>query len=188
MTEPNPATNRTRDRVFAAGTKVLALALLPAALLRAPGRARRLACQWALAARFPAENLDGLTGPALAAFTAARTEAFWRDGQLIGLTSGHRDPAEQQRLYAAEVRRTGSPRAARRRILPAAESAHVSGVAMDVRPTEGARWLEEHGGRYCLFRIYDNEWWHFEHRPEGGSQAPPRLPYPGATTVHSGHR
>ena len=29
-----------------------------------------------------------------------------------------------------------------------------------------------------LYRIYDNEWWHFEYRPEG---RPPRLPDPGAS-------
>jgi hypothetical protein len=54
---------------------------------------------------------------------------------------------------------------------------------MDIRPAEGARWLEEHGGRYHLYRIYDNEWWHFEYRPENGGQAPIRLPDPGAAAT-----
>lgn len=172
--------DRLRDRVFWAVTRVLAMVLLPVAALRAPGYARHVACQWALAARFPAEDLSGLTWAARAAFTAARTDAFWRDGCLVGLTSGHRDAAEQHRLFTEEVRRTGSPRAARMRVLPPSESGHVKGIAMDVRPTEGARWLEEHGGRYHLHRIYDNEWWHFEYRTE----VPDRLPYPGATAVH----
>ncbi|MGP4021272.1 D-alanyl-D-alanine carboxypeptidase family protein [Saccharopolyspora sp. 5N708] len=165
----------TRERVFEAITKVLAVVLLPAAFLRTPGRARHIACQWALAIRFPAENLDGLTREARTMFTTARSEAFWRDGQLIGLTSGHRDAAEQHRLFEAEVRRTGSPHAARKRVLPPAESAHVKGIAMDVRPREGARWLETNGGRYQLYRTYDNEWWHFEHR----HRAPRRQPNPG---------
>jgi hypothetical protein len=167
----------SRDRLFAAATKMLAVVLLPCAHLRSPGRAKFLACQWALGLRFPAEDLAGLTGPALAAFTAARTEAFWRDGTLIGLTSGHRDAFEQHRLFVLEVARTGHPELARQRVLPAAESPHVRGIAMDVRPTEGALWLERHGGRYDLYRTYDNEWWHFEHRLGG---APTRLPHPGA--------
>ncbi|MEV4895494.1 D-alanyl-D-alanine carboxypeptidase, partial [Nonomuraea sp. NPDC055795] len=89
MNEPRTIPPRPRDRLFAVVTQVLAVLLLPVALARDPGRARELACGWALRMRFPAEDLTGLTGGALAAFTAARTEAFWRYGQLIGLTSGH---------------------------------------------------------------------------------------------------
>jgi D-alanyl-D-alanine carboxypeptidase len=167
-------------RLRALLTKLIARCLLPLAALRAPGRARWLACQWALGMRFPAEDLAGLSPSARAAFTAARTEAFWRHGELLGLTSGHRDAAEQHRLFTAEVRRTGSGSAARRRVLPPQESAHVTGIAVDVRPTAGARWLERHGHRYDLYRRYDNEWWHFEHRPEYEGQAPLRRPHPGA--------
>lgn len=161
--------------VYAALTRTIAVCALPVAYLRAPGHARFLACQWALGLRFPAEDLAGLTQPALHAFTTARTEAFWRDHQLIGLTSGHRDAAEQHRIFGDAVRSTGSTAAARMRALPPEESAHVQGVAMDVRPTEGARWLEANGWRYRLFRIYDNEWWHFEYRTD----VPTRLPHPG---------
>lgn len=175
----------TRVRVLRLITRVLAVLLLPVAALRAPRRARYLACQWALAVRFPAEDLTGLTEGTRAAFTWARTEAFWRDGQLIGLTSGYREPAEQYWMFAEEVRRSGSAYAARMRVLPPMESGHVRGIALDVRPTEGAWWLERHGGRYHLYRIYDNEWWHFEHRPETGGVAPRRLPHPGVTLIRS---
>ncbi|WP_406630247.1 D-alanyl-D-alanine carboxypeptidase [Amycolatopsis sp. WGS_07] len=167
----------SRPRVLAAVTRFLAVALLPAAFLRSPGRGRYLACQWALAMRYPAEDLAGLSEPARAAFTAARTEAFWRDGQLIGLTSGHRDAADQHRMFAEEVHRTGSVAAARRRVLPPHESAHVRGTAMDVRPIEGAAWLERHGAGYRLYRRYDNEWWHFEYHAD---TVPMRLPNPDA--------
>lgn len=169
-----------RDRLFAAVTKLLGVLLLPPAFLARPGHALELACRWALSLRFPAEDLTGLTAGASAAFTAARTDAFWRYGQLIGLTSGHRDPATQQRLFEAEVRRSGSPAAARLLVLPAAESRHVQGVALDVRPREGALWLEEHGARYALYRTYDNEWWHFEYAPGG---RPRRSPHPATTFV-----
>ncbi|POM26444.1 D-alanyl-D-alanine carboxypeptidase [Actinomadura rubteroloni] len=165
-----------KAHVLAAVTRLVAVLLVPAAFCRAPGRARFLACQWALSLRFPAEDLRGLAAETRTAFTRARAEAFWRDGQLIGLTSGHRDAAEQYRIFLAEVRRTGSVAAARRRVLPPQESSHVRGLALDVRPTEGARWLERHGGRYGLYRVYDNEWWHFEYCPA----EPIRLPHPGA--------
>ncbi|MFF5990809.1 D,D-peptidase/D,D-carboxypeptidase VanY-N [Prauserella flavalba] len=168
-----------RDRLFAVVTVFLAVVLLLPALVWRPRRARELACGWALGLRFPAEDLTGLTDGARAAFTTARTEAFWRHGQLIGLTSGHRDPAAQQRLFDEEVRRCGSPAAARLRVLPPAESGHVAGIALDVRPREGALWLEKHGARHDLYRTYDNEWWHFEYRPETHGVPPRRLPYPG---------
>ncbi|TNC25853.1 D,D-peptidase/D,D-carboxypeptidase VanY-N [Amycolatopsis alkalitolerans] len=169
---------RARDRLFTAVTLILGIVLLPVAALYRPRRALELACRWALRMRYPAEDLTGLTGRAKAAFAAARTEAFWRHGRLIGLTSGYRDPVTQQRLFDEQVRRSGSPAAARRRVLPAAESGHVRGIALDVRPREGAGWLDEHGARHHLYRTYDNEWWHFEHHPGPGE--PLRVPHPGA--------
>lgn len=180
MTEQRIVPDSRRDRMFAAGALALGRLLLPAAFVCSPGRARHLACQWALAIRYPRENLAGLDQAARAAFTTARAEAFWRDHQLIGLTSGHRDAGVQQRMFEAEVRRTGSVYAARLRVLPAAESRHVQGVALDVRPCQGARWLEANGARYDLHRRYDNEWWHFEHCPGTKGRKPELLPYPGA--------
>ncbi len=180
MSEPRVLPPRYRDRLYAAITLVLAVLLLPAAFARRPGRARELACRWALRMRFPAEDLTGLDDAARAAFTAARTEAFWRHGQLVGLTSGYRHPVVQQRLFDEEVRRSGSPDSARVRVLPPGESNHVKGIALDVRPFEGARWLEEHGARYGLYRRYDNEWWHFEYHPDSRG-APPRRPTPAWT-------
>lgn len=170
--------DRRRDHGYRVITRILAVALLPAAFMITRCRARHTACQWALAARFPAEDLSGLTSATRAAFTAARTQALWRDGVLIGLTSGYRDAGEQERLFAEEVRRSGSPAAARLRALPPEESRHVAGTALDVRPTDGARWLEQYGAYYQLYRVYDNEWWHFEYCPDG---APERLPHPGVS-------
>ncbi|MER7277447.1 D-alanyl-D-alanine carboxypeptidase family protein [Dactylosporangium sp. NPDC000244] len=203
LADGGAATARRRDVVYRRVTRALAVALVPVAWLAAPhrcagtareraplgsraqtlgsrartlGPARHRACQWALAARFPAEELAGLTGATRAAFEAARAEALWRHGELIGLTSGYRDPREQARLFAAAVARDGSVAAAWRRVLPPHASRHVAGTALDVRPTEGARWLERHGDRHGLYRTYDNEWWHFEYRPDG---RPVRLPHPG---------
>jgi hypothetical protein len=167
---------RRRDAVYRLVTRLLAFSLLPVAALVTPRRARHTACQWALTMRYPAENLAGLTRATRSAFEAARTEALWRHGELLGLTSGYRDPGTQAALYAAEVERTGADEAARRWVLPPHESRHVAGVALDVRPSEGARWLEDYGASYGLYRIYDNEWWHFEYCPEG---RPASLAHPG---------
>jgi zinc D-Ala-D-Ala carboxypeptidase len=178
---PSPGrTVRRRDHLYRLAARLLSIALLPLAFAVAPGRARHVACRWALAARFPAESLDGLAPAARAAFEAARTEALWRHGELIGLTDGYRDAEAQARLFAETVRRTGSPQLALQWTLPPHESRHVTGTALDVRPVEGARWLERYGWRHHLYRVYDNEWWHFEYRPDG---RPPRLPHPSASIV-----
>jgi D-alanyl-D-alanine carboxypeptidase len=169
---------RRRDRLYCLVTRLFSVGLLPVALVVAPRRARHVACQWALAARFPAENLNGLTPATRAAFEAARAEALWCHGELIGLTDGYRDAHAQARLFADTVRSAGSPGLAMKWALPPHESRHVAGTALDVRPAEGARWLERHGSRHHLYRVYDNEWWHFEYRPDG---RPPRLPHPGAS-------
>ena len=174
---------RRRDRVYRVVTRLISVALLPAAFAVRPRRARHLACQWALAARFPAEDLVGLTPQTRAAFEAARAEALWRHGEVIGLTDGYRDAATQARLLADTVRRTGSLHLALQWALPPHASRHVAGTALDVRPVEGARWLERHGARHHLYRVYDNEWWHFEYRPEG---RPPRLPHPRALLAAQG--
>ncbi|EHR60934.1 D-alanyl-D-alanine carboxypeptidase family protein [Saccharomonospora cyanea] len=174
---------RRRDYGYRVVTRLLAVVLSPVAFVLASQGGRQRACEWALAARFPGERLTGLTPATRAAFAAARTEALWRHGVLIGLTSGYRDAATQQRLYAEELCRAGSDTAARRRVLPVSESRHVEGTAVDVRPVEGARWLERHGRQYHLYRVYDNEWWHFEYRPDG---APARLPHPGAELSAAG--
>ncbi|MFF4196977.1 hypothetical protein [Nonomuraea sp. NPDC001831] len=64
-----------------------------------------------------------------------------------------RPPVVQQRMFDDEVRRSGSPFLARRLVLPPAESSHD--------------------------RLYDNEWWHVEHRPDRRGVPPRRLPHPG---------
>ncbi|HZR51027.1 MAG TPA: D-alanyl-D-alanine carboxypeptidase [Streptosporangiaceae bacterium] len=171
-------TTRRRDRLYRLATRLLSVALLPPAFVVAPHRARHVACRWALAARFPAENLAGLTPATRAAFEAARAEALWRHGELIGLTDGYRDAHVQAGLFADAVRRAGSPGLAMKRALPPHASRHVAGTALDVRPVEGARWLERYGSRHHLYRVYDNEWWHFEYWPGG---RPPRLSHPGAS-------
>jgi hypothetical protein len=84
------------------------------------------------------------------------------DGVTLSVTSGYRSKAQQQQLYVAAIAKYGSPEAARQWVLPPDESAHVRGEAVDVGPTEGARWLRENGERFGLCQRYANESWHFE--------------------------
>ena len=158
-----------RCAAYEMATKVLARVLLPVAKAWQPRAAHHQAAQWALGLRFPKESLVGLTPETRRAFEAARTEAFWRDGQLIGLTSGYRDAAEQHRL----CQELGN------RVLRPSESEHVRGMALDVRPAEGARWLESNGHRFNLYSLYDDEPWHFEL----AATRPARQAHPGAASV-----
>ncbi|MBA9005727.1 D-alanyl-D-alanine carboxypeptidase [Thermomonospora cellulosilytica] len=136
-----------KARVLATVTRLIAVLLVPIAFCLAPGRARFLACQWALGLRFPAEDLRGLTPETLAAFTHARAEAFWRDGQLIGLTYDNE-------WWHFEYRTVEPIR------LP-----HPAAAA----------WLCEHGAAYGLCRIYDNEPWHDELRPDAVDDGRPPM-------------
>ena len=54
-------------------------------------------------------------------------------------------------------------------------SAHVSGDAVDIAPSGAAAWLSEHGAGYGLCRIYGNEPWHYELRPEAGDHGCPPM-------------
>ncbi|HEX4225109.1 MAG TPA: M15 family metallopeptidase [Pseudonocardiaceae bacterium] len=162
-TWPDSTKERPRDHAYRLATLVLARLLLPFALLVSPRHPRRRASEWALPLRFPKEKLAGLTEGTRRALIEARTVAFWRYGELIGVTSGKRNEAAQQRMFSAAVDRYGSVHAAQRWVLPPHRSAHVRGTAMDLRPYGGARWLDKHGERFGLYRTFDNEWWHFEY-------------------------
>ena len=105
-------------------------------------------------------------------------EAAGADGVELRVTSGWRSAAHQQELYDAAIAKYGSPAKARRWVLPPGESNHVKGLAVDVGPESGARWLEEHGVRFGLCRRYDNEPWHFERLAAAvGSTCPAREPH-----------
>ena len=120
-------------------------------------------------------NLD----PALlAALRRAASDAA-RDGVSFVVDSGWRSPAYQEHLLRQAVATYGSERAAARWAATPATSAHVSGDAVDLGPADGRDWLSRNGAAYALCRIYGNEPWHFELRPEaaaGGCPPPYRDP------------
>jgi zinc D-Ala-D-Ala carboxypeptidase len=107
-------------------------------------------------------NLDSdLLGALRQAATAAAG-----DGVEFVVDSGWRSPEYQERLLQEAIAKYGSREEAARWVATPNTSAHVSGDAVDIGPSGAAAWLSEHGGEYGLCRIYGNEPWHYELRPE----------------------
>jgi hypothetical protein len=88
------------------------------------------------------------------------------DGVEVLVDSGWRSAAYQEQLLREAVAKYGSAAEAARWVATPDTSAHVSGDAVDLGPSEATEWLSEHGAAYGLCRIYDNEPWHFELRPD----------------------
>ncbi len=107
-------------------------------------------------------NLD----PALlSALRRAATDAADNGVEFV-VDSGWRSPAYQEQLVHEAVLKYGSEAEAARWVATPSTSAHVSGDAVDIGPSDAAAWLSEHGATYGLCRIYGNEPWHFELRPD----------------------
>jgi zinc D-Ala-D-Ala carboxypeptidase len=116
-------------------------------------------------------NLD----PALlGALRQAATDAA-DNGVAFVVDSGWRSPAYQERLLHQAVSKYGSEAEAARWVATPNTSAHVSGDAVDIGPSNAAAWLSEHGAQYGLCQIYGNEPWHYELRPEAINQGCPAM-------------
>jgi len=100
----------------------------------------------------------------LDALRRAATDAE-ADGVVLRVNSGWRSPEYQQQLLQEAVLEYGSKKAAARWVATAETSAHVSGDAVDVGPSNAAGWLALRGAAYGLCQIYGNEPWHYELRP-----------------------
>jgi D-alanyl-D-alanine carboxypeptidase len=120
-------------------------------------------------------NLD----PALlVALRKAATDAA-DDGVKFFVNSGWRTPAYQEHLLQEAVSKYGSEREAARWVATPTTSPHVSGQAIDIGRSDATAWLSEHGAKYGLCQIYDNEPWHYELRPEAATRGcPPRYADP----------
>ncbi len=97
-------------------------------------------------------------------FKAAQTAAA-KDGQRIYIVSGFRSLSRQKSLYNQAIRKYRSVDEASKWVAPPLVSHHPWGIAIDVNyPNEpvGAGWLEVHGSKFGLCRVFENEWWHFE--------------------------
>ena len=101
----------------------------------------------------------------LGALRRAATDAA-DDGVEFFVNSGWRSPEYQEQLLREAVSKYGSEEEAARWVATADTSAHVSGDAVDIGPSDATAWLSEHGAEYGLCQIYSNEPWHYELRPE----------------------
>jgi zinc D-Ala-D-Ala carboxypeptidase len=97
------------------------------------------------------------------------------DGVEFFVDSGWRSPQYQERLFQEAVSKYGSEQAAARWVARPNRSAHVSGNAIDIGHADAAAWLSAHGAAYGLCRIYANEPWHFELRPEAITNGCPSM-------------
>ena len=88
------------------------------------------------------------------------------DGVGFFVDSGWRSPEYQEQLLREAVSEYGSEEEAARWVATPKTSAHVSGDAVDIGPSDATAWLSEHGAEYGLCQIYGNEPWHYELRPE----------------------
>jgi hypothetical protein len=88
------------------------------------------------------------------------------DGVEFFVDSGWRSPAYQEHLLQDAVAKYGSEAEAARWVATPDTSPHVSGDAVDIGRSEARTWLARHGAGYGLCRIYGNEPWHYELRPE----------------------
>lgn len=88
------------------------------------------------------------------------------DGVEFNVNSGWRSPAYQEQLLREAIAQYGSEEKAARWVATPETSAHVSGDAVDIGPSDAAAWLSDHGAAYGLCQIYRNEPWHYELRPD----------------------
>ena len=99
----------------------------------------------------------------LAALRHAATDAA-DSGVELRVNSGWRSTRYQEQLLQQAISKYGSRSVAARWVATPGTSPHVSGDAIDIGDREAVAWLSEHGARFGLCQIYDNEPWHFELR------------------------
>ena len=101
----------------------------------------------------------------LSALRRAAADAA-NDGVKLYVTSGWRSPKYQEQLIREAISQYGSAKEAARWVGTPTASAHVSGDAVDIGPSDATAWLSKHGATYGLCQIYRSEPWHFEMRPK----------------------
>lgn len=101
----------------------------------------------------------------------ARTQGVW-----ISVTSGWRSREQQQRLFDEAVEEYGSEQEALKYVATPDTSAHVTGDAVDLGPTDAMSWLSRHGSDHGLCQTFANEPWHYELSTTPGGECPEMLP------------
>jgi zinc D-Ala-D-Ala carboxypeptidase len=97
------------------------------------------------------------------------------DGVEFFVNSGWRSPEYQELLLREAVSQYGSEEEAAQWVATPNTSAHVSGDAVDVGPSDATAWLSAYGAEYGLCQIYSNEPWHYELRPDAVDQGCPPM-------------
>ncbi len=120
------------------------------------------------------QGVAKLDADLLGAVRQAATDAA-DDGVEFYVDSGWRSPEYQEQLRHEAVSKYGSEEEAARWVASPTTSAHVSGDAVDVGPSDATAWLSEHGAAYGLCRIYGNEPWHYELRPDARDHGCPPI-------------
>ncbi|WP_308257414.1 M15 family metallopeptidase [Pseudonocardia lacus] len=116
-------------------------------------------------------NLD----PALLDALRAAAEDAEDDGVAFTVNSGWRSPGYQEHLLDEAISTYGSKAEAARWVATPETSLHVSGEAIDIGPAAATAWLAENGAGHGLCRVYRNEPWHFELRPDAPDAGCPTL-------------
>jgi LAS superfamily LD-carboxypeptidase LdcB len=106
---------------------------------------------------------------------AATAAAAEKNRVVFYVSSGWRSPAYQEQLLREAVTVYGSAAEASKWVAPPDKSLHVSGGAVDLVGSEALSWLAGHGARYGLCQVYQNEPWHYEHRPEAKDRGCPAM-------------
>jgi D-alanyl-D-alanine carboxypeptidase len=119
-------------------------------------------------------GVSNLDSDLLGALRQAATDAA-DDGVGFFVESGWRSPEYQEQLLHDAVSKYGSEEEAARWVATPNTSAHVSGDAVDIGPSDAAAWLSDHGAEYGLCQIYGNEPWHYQLRPEDSDDGCPAM-------------
>lgn len=109
-----------------------------------------------------------------AAMQSAASDAT-ADGFDFFVTDGWRSERYQQFLLDQAITNYLSEDEARKWVKSPEESTHVSGLAVDIGPTDANSWLSQHGSDYGLCQTYGNEMWHFELAVQPGEMCPAPL-------------
>ena len=111
----------------------------------------------------------------LEALRAADRTAVDEHGTTITIVDGWRSLRYQEYLFEQAVQKYGSEHEAERWVKRGADSAHVSGHAVDIGTADAMDFLSRFGSEWGICQIYANEAWHFELATTPGGECPQLL-------------
>ncbi len=104
------------------------------------------------------------TGLGEAAFNKALQKMIAASGGKLKVTSGKRSTKRQSELWAAALKKYGSPERARKWVAPPGRSKHEQGLAADLAYADAAarQWAHANARNFGLHFPLGNEPWHVE--------------------------